>query len=240
MTHYMIGISPPLVLLPQFPHFFLLPVCPLCLCVQHVNWWGFDFDFTLASYNDQLGHLIYEEAKYYLIHRLGYPRELSRCAFDPSFPIRGLHYDDHTGFLLKLDQFGKVQLETVHKGRQKVKVNDIVEQYHGLTITKEYEEDHLHLMADLFCLPEICLLADVIQCFVDSARDFSPDYFYKDVFKAIEFTHTSGRLHDAIIAQPDKFLEPNPEMKELLHRLRKGGKKVRHCLHSPSAFSSLR
>ena len=114
--------------------------CPL----QHVTWYGFDFDFTLASYNDALGHLIYEEAKFHLIQRLGYPRELGRCAFDPAFAIRGLHFDDRTGFLLKLDQFGKIQLDTVHRGRQKVRVDDIVEQYHGITVNREYEEEHLH------------------------------------------------------------------------------------------------
>ena len=163
----------------------------------------------MASYNDQLGYLIYEEAKQYLIHRLGYPRELGRCAYEPRFAIRGLHFDDRTGFLLKLDQFGKVQLETVHKGRQKVGVDEIVSRYNGITINKEYEEQHLHLMADLFCLPEICLLADTIQAFLDSSDDFSPDYVYRDVFRAIEYTHTSGKLHDAIIAQPVRAHYPS-------------------------------
>jgi hypothetical protein len=83
---------------------------------------------TLASYNDQLGHQIYNEAKFYLIHRLGYPRELGSCAFDPTFAIRGLHFDDRTGFILKLDQFGTVVLETVHRGRQKVKVDEVQKQ----------------------------------------------------------------------------------------------------------------
>ena len=87
-------------------------------------------------------------------------------------------------------------------------------------------------MADLFCLPEICLLADVIQCFMDSAHDFSPDYVYRDVFRAIEVTHTSGKLHDAITAQPSKYLEPNPQIRELLDKLRKGGKKVGAAAHS--------
>ena len=163
---------------------------------------------TLASYNDQLGHLIYEEAKQYLIHRLGYPRELGRCSFDPSFAIRGLHFDDRTGYLLKLDQFGKVQLDTVHKGRQKVPVDEIVSRYNGITVSKEYEEQHLHLKADLFCLPEICLLADTIQTFLDSTHDFSPDYVYRDVFRAIEYTHTSGKLHDAITADPVRSRRP--------------------------------
>lgn len=44
------------------------------------------------------------------------------------------------------------------------------------------------LMSDIFCLPEACLLADVIQFMVDQKYQFHPAIVAEDVRKAIDRT----------------------------------------------------
>lgn len=56
---------------------------------------------------------------------------------------------------------------------------------------------------------QVCLLADVIQHFVDQKLDFDCAYVYEDVQKCIENVHRSGSLHKAILKDPQKFLQKN-------------------------------
>ena len=46
---------------------------------------------------------------------------------------------DHvTGFFLKIDQFGKIQSDTVHLGREPVTLAKILKAYNGLSVSREY------------------------------------------------------------------------------------------------------
>lgn len=54
---------------------------------------------------------------------------------------------------------------------------------------------------------QVCLLADVIQHFVDQKLDFDCAYVHEDVQKCIEFIHRSGNLHREILSDPAKYLE---------------------------------
>jgi hypothetical protein len=49
---------------------------------------GFDYDYTLASYTDNLQPLIYDLAVRYLVNNMGYPHELETLKYDPNFPVR--------------------------------------------------------------------------------------------------------------------------------------------------------
>ena len=65
---------------------------------------GFDYDYTIANYKDNLQTLIYNLAVQYLVDELYYPKEIaSTFEYDPNFAIRGLYYDYKNGNLLKLD-----------------------------------------------------------------------------------------------------------------------------------------
>jgi len=58
--------------------------------LNRIDTYGFDYDYTLVMYNQNVHDLIYDEAKKYLIERKGYPSTiLSDYKFDPSFAIRG-------------------------------------------------------------------------------------------------------------------------------------------------------
>lgn len=52
---------------------------------------GFDYDYTLANYTEQLPKLLYDLAMDYLVKRLKYPVGLQSpdICYDPNFAIRG-------------------------------------------------------------------------------------------------------------------------------------------------------
>lgn len=57
---------------------------------------GFDFDYTLVTYTDELLELIYEKALARLITDRQYPTEMAESGllkYDPLFSIRGLAVD---------------------------------------------------------------------------------------------------------------------------------------------------
>lgn len=56
---------------------------------------------------------------------------------------------------------------------------------------------------------QVCLLADVIQHFVDQKLDFDCGYVYEDIQSCITHVHMSGSLHKAILSEPAKFLQKN-------------------------------
>ena len=64
------------------------------LGLEYIDAYGFDHDYTLASYNRKLESMIYDLGVETLIRDRGYPREcLQQLRFDPNFAVRGLHYD---------------------------------------------------------------------------------------------------------------------------------------------------
>jgi len=60
---------------------------------------GFDFDYTLVTYTDELLELIYEKALARLVNDRQYPNEMLEAglSYDPFFSIRGLAVDKETG-----------------------------------------------------------------------------------------------------------------------------------------------
>lgn len=56
---------------------------------------------------------------------------------------------------------------------------------------------------------QVCLLADVIQHFVNQKLRFDCTYVYEDVQKCIKYIHTSGNLHREILSNPAKYLQKN-------------------------------
>jgi 5' nucleotidase family len=60
---------------------------------------GFDFDYTLVTYTDELLELIYEKALQRLVTNRQYPKKMLEIGlqYDPFFSIRGLAVDKETG-----------------------------------------------------------------------------------------------------------------------------------------------
>ncbi|MED6157251.1 hypothetical protein PIB30_021753, partial [Stylosanthes scabra] len=197
--------------------------------------YGFDYDYTLAHYSSALQTLIYDFAKEYMVNELRYPEICMEFEYDPSFPIRGLYYDKSKGCLLKLDFFGSIEPDGCYFGRRKLSRKEIRDVYGTRHIGRDQARSLVGLM-DFFCFSEACLLADIVQYFVDAKLEFDASYIYEDVIRAIDHVHRSGRVHRGILADPHRYLVKNGTMLSFLKMLREKGKKLFLLTNSPYYF----
>ena len=101
----------------------------------------------------------------------GYPQQIKSMKYDPGFAIRGLHFDTRKGLLMKLDSFSHIQLGTVYRGKQELNSWDMVNYYGGThlpidqigSVGAKRSGAHIHQLIDLFSLPFVGLLSNVIE-----------------------------------------------------------------------------
>lgn len=60
-----------------------------------------------------------------------------------------------------------------------------------------------------FLVLQSCLIADIVQHFVDAKLEFDAAYVYQDVNQAIQHVHYSGLVHRGILSDPKKYLVKN-------------------------------
>ena len=92
---------------------------------------GFDYDYTIVSYSEELLDLIYDMALNRLVTSRQYPAEMldSGMKFDPFFSIRGLAVDIKTGWVCHLSSTHKVAV--AFEGRKRVPTSRIYDEYRG-------------------------------------------------------------------------------------------------------------
>ncbi|KAG9143330.1 hypothetical protein Leryth_018598 [Lithospermum erythrorhizon] len=203
--------------------------------LDHIEVYGFDYDYTLAHYSDNLQCMIYDLAKEHLVHEFKYPDSCLEFRYDSAFPIRGLYYDKLKGHLMKLDFFGSIEPDGCYFGRRKLNQKEIEDIYGTRHIGRDQARGLVGLM-DFFCFSEVCLIADVVQHFVDAKLDFDPCYIYEDVHHAIQHVHRSGLMHKGIISDPQKYLVKNSQVLRFLRMLKDKGKKLFLMTNSPYYF----
>lgn len=195
---------------------------------------GFDYDYTLVTYTDELLDLIYDMALKRLVKDFIYPEEMltSNMKFDPQFSVRGLAVDRENGWICHLSYTHKVAV--AYEGRQKVSRERLIKEYSGKRALKPTErKKRLKPLNDLFSMAECCLIADVVQFFHDSGIPFCPKNAVVDILKAIGATHISGDFHRLVAENPERYFEPRPYLKEVLQRLKDSGKRLMFVSNSP-------
>ncbi|CAD6224938.1 unnamed protein product [Miscanthus lutarioriparius] len=197
--------------------------------------YGFDYDYTLSHYSDHLQCLIYDLAKMHLVNELKYPESCLQYEYDRTFPIRGLYYDRLKGCLLKLDFFGSIEPDGCFFGRQRLSLSEIKELYGTRHIGRD-QAHHLVGLMDVFCFSEACLIADIVQHFIDAKLEFDPSYVYEDVNQSIQHVHRSGLIHRQILSEPQKFLIKKSQVFRFLKMLKEKGKRLFLLTNSPFYF----
>ncbi|XP_029422907.1 5'-nucleotidase domain-containing protein 4 isoform X2 [Nannospalax galili] len=191
-------------------------------------------DYTLAAYKSPA----YEALTFkLLLERLvciGYPHEILRYTYDPTFPTRGLVFDVLYGNLLKVGTHGNVLLA-----------------FHGFTFLSEAEiwsfypskfiqRDDLprfHVLNTLFNLPEIYLYACLVDFFSSCSRYTNCDTGYQhgnlfmsfrslsqDVTEAMNNIHLSGCLKEKTLEDLEKYVEKDAQIPILLDKMKAVGK----------------
>ncbi|KAN0035361.1 hypothetical protein ACTA71_004626 [Dictyostelium dimigraforme] len=196
------------------------------LKLEEIDVFGFDYDYTLANYGDQVQHLIYDLAMSHLVDEQKYPMALKEIKYDPSFAIRGLHFDVNYGLLMKLDFLNNIQAGAIYHGRRPLSKDEVIQIYGSMQLKRHYCDSFLKPMSDIFCLPEACLIANTIQYLTDHNLAFEPRIIHEDVTAAVGKVHLGGGLHNKIISDFPLYLNKHPLLGEFLLKLKSYGKKL--------------
>ena len=195
---------------------------------------GFDFDYTLVTYTEELLELIYDMALQRLVTDRQYPSEMQHAglSYDPFFSIRGLAVDKETGWICHLSYTHKVAV--AWEGREKLPTSRIYEEYRGKRALKPTERrKRIKPLNDLFSMAECCLIADAIQFFKDREIPYCPQNVVTDVLSAISATHISGDFHRLVAQNPEAYFNPTPHLKQVIRSLKEADKRLIFVSNSP-------
>jgi len=195
---------------------------------------GFDYDYTLVTYTNALLELIYDMALNRLVQEKQYPLEMldEKMKFDPKYSIRGLAVDRNTAWICHLSYTHKVAV--AWEGRKKVSRQRLMEEYTGKrALLPKERKKRLKPLNDLFSMAECCLIADTVQFFKDKNIPFCARNAVDDILSVIGSTHISGDFHRIVAANPAKYLEPKRNLRSVLEKLKKSGKRLIFVSNSP-------
>ncbi|EDW74236.1 uncharacterized protein Dwil_GK21823 [Drosophila willistoni] len=215
------------------------------LDLSEVVVYGFDYDYTLACYKPILEDLLYNLAREMLVKRFHYPEAILELEYEPNFAVRGLHYDVEKGLLVKLDSFLQLQLGSVYRGRTKVEADEVLHLYHNRLLPIAYVEgpnnsyrhntnSKMVQLADLFSVPEMCLLCNVIEYFERNRIDYNPEIVFHDTRTAMGSCHPI--MHGRVMHDTEKYIERNPKLVKYLEKLQQAGKNLFLVTNSPFSF----
>ncbi|KAK7895703.1 hypothetical protein WMY93_021028 [Mugilogobius chulae] len=204
------------------------------LTLEHIKCYGFDMDYTLAIYKSpDYENMGFEMLRDRLVS-MGYPHELLRYTYDPSFPTRGLVLDTTFGNLLKVDSNGNI-LVCSH-GFYFLKGYDI-KKYYPNKFIQRHDTERFYNLSTLFNLSETYIYACLVDFFTRCTRyenltkgfqhgDLLMTYrsMFQDVRDAMDYIHDKGMLKDQTIKNLEKYVEKDPRLPYLLTRIKEVAK----------------
>ncbi|XP_044740983.1 5'-nucleotidase domain-containing protein 3 isoform X2 [Chrysoperla carnea] len=214
------------------------------LDLKEVKVYGFDYDYTLACYKPSMDFLLYNLGRDILLRKYKYPKEIGNLEYKPGFAVRGLHYDIEKGVLLKLDSFLQIQFGTVYRGLKALSNEEVLGLYKNRIIPIAYVESNrqgqpdshpkMVQLADLFSVPEMCLLCNVADYFERNHIDYHPEILFRDVKNSVQSSHPI--MHGIVTQNVAEYIEHNKDLRRFFDRLQTAGKKLFLVTNSPYHF----
>ncbi len=196
--------------------------CNRTLNLRAIRAVGYDMDYTLIHYRiEEWERRAYEHLRQKLL-ALEWP--VDDLKFDPELVIRGLILDLERGNILKANRFGYVK--RAYHGTQEMPF-DRQRAVYGRELVDLGEERYVFLNT-LFSLSEGCMYAQLVDRLDAGGVPGVLGYadLYKRVRTSIDEAHMEGELKAEIVADPDRFVELDPELPLALLDQRHAGKKL--------------
>ncbi|MEQ8716647.1 MAG: HAD-IG family 5'-nucleotidase [Acidimicrobiales bacterium] len=196
--------------------------CNRTLNLRSIQAIGYDMDYTLVHYRtEEWEREAFEHAARNLADR-GVPTEELR--FDPGATIQGLAFDLELGNLVKASRFGYV-VRAQH-GTRLLGFGETRDAYQGTFV--DLSEDRFEFTNTLFSLSQESLFAQLVDLLDEGRLHASMGYqaVFELVTWALDESHTKGDLKARILADPDRFIERDPDLPPALADQRAAGKKL--------------
>lgn len=200
--------------------------CSRTLNLRSISAIGYDMDYTLVHYNVMAWEGRAYDYGMANLRSMGFP--VDGLEFDPDLVIRGLVMDKERGNLVKADRFGYVK-RAMH-GTKMLSTRAVSEIY-GRELVDLRNEGRWEFLNTLFSVSEAVMYMQMVDRLDEGAvpAELGPlDYkgLCKAVSKALFRAHVEGRLKNEIMAEPERFVEPDPELPLALLDQKEAGKRL--------------
>ena len=194
---------------------------------------GYDMDYTLVHYRVQEWERAAFAHACAVLAADGWPA--ADLIFDPESVTLGLTFDLELGNLVKATRFGYV-VRAEH-GTQPLTHDELREAYASTVV--DLAEPRFEFMNTLFSLSQASIYRQLVDR-LDQGELPQPSG-YRELFStvgaALDFSHTAGALKAQITANPDRFVEPDPELALTLLDQREAGKTLLLVTNSEWAYT---
>lgn len=196
--------------------------CNRTLNLRAIKAIGYDMDYTLIHYRiEEWERRAYEHLRQKLL-AFGWP--VQDLEFDPQLIVRGLILDIERGNLVKANRFGYVK--RAFHGTSRTSFDEQRETYARILV--DLNEPRFQFLNTLFSLSEACMYAQLVDLL--DAGKIEGVLGYTDLYRAvrtsIDEAHMEGELKAEIIADPDRFVELDPDLPLAILDQRHAGKKL--------------
>jgi HAD superfamily 5'-nucleotidase-like hydrolase len=207
--------------------------CNRTLNLRAIKAVGYDMDYTLVHYRtDEWERAAFEHALARVAAR-GWPVEGLR--FDPSSVIQGLAFDLELGNLVKATRFGYVI--RAHHGTRPLEFEAQRTAYASTFV--DLSEPRWQFMNTLFSLSEANLFAQLVDRLDAGKLPGILGYreLHQVIRSALDEAHNLGELKAAIVADPDRFVDLDPDLPLTLLDQKRSGKLLLLVTNSDWAYT---
>lgn len=199
----------------------------------HIDWLGFDMDYTLAIYQQEAMDALSVGLTIDNLVSFGYPEYLKNLKYDSRFPMRGLHIDKQLGNVLKMDRFA-----AIHKGYhgfRRLDKEEIRSAYWEAKVRPDSER--FHWIDTLFELSEVTSYVSITEAMERRKERMDYERLFQDIRRAIDLAHATAAVHSRVLADLPRYVNRDPHLAMTLHKLRSAGKKLFLLTNSPLPYT---
>jgi len=196
--------------------------CNRTLNLNAIRAIGYDMDYTLVHYRMKF----WEQNAYNYIKEglrsAGWPVE--DLVFDPELVMRGLVIDVELGNIVKANRFGYIK--RAFHGTKPLEFDAQRKSYQRTLV--DLNESRWYFLNTLFSISEACIFVQLVDLLDRNALPGCTGYedLFRRVRRSVDEAHMEGRLKAEILADPDRFIEPDHEVPLTLLDQKKSGKKI--------------
>jgi 5'-nucleotidase len=207
--------------------------CNRTLNLRSIRAIGYDMDYTLVHYRTGEWERAAFERALGPLKRRGWP--VDGLVFDPASVIQGLAFDLELGNLVKATRFGYVI--RAHHGTRPLSFDEQRTAYSGTFV--DLSDSRWQFMNTLFSLSEANLFAQLVDLL--DAGKLGATLGYRDLHRvlasALDEAHNLSELKARIMADPDRFVELDPDLPLTLLDQKMAGKRLLLITNSDWAYT---